>query len=594
MLGKTNLDQFATGLVGTRSPYGAVRDARRPEYVSGGSSSGSAVAVALGLVDLALGTDTAGSGRVPAAFQGVFGVKPSRGLVPTLGVVPACASLDCVTVFARSLELALTASAVLAGPDATDPYSRAPSPDAPLAAPARPRVAVPAARHLQDLSPAALAAFTALAIRLATADVEIVTIDGLDAFFAAGELLYGGAFVAERYAAVGEFIAAHRDACDPVVASLVLAAGGIPAAAFAEDRARLAVLRRDVRAALAAVDALLMPTAPFQPTIAAVAADPVAVNARLGRYTAPANLLDLCALALPAGEADGGHFGVQLLAPAFHDAVIADIAARLCRERWPAPASGLELLVVGAHRRGQPLNGELTARGARYLATVHTAERYRLYALDTAPPKPGLVRVASGGSGDRGRAVGAAAGRARRVRGGAHIADDARVGRARGRSADGSAFCASRSRSRCAGHLRPRQLAGVPRARGSRGARRGFASVVSRPEGQRWRWGEMTWPEIGAASSGSPEVGLVPVGAIEQHGPHLPTGTDTIVASELCDRAAARSGAIAMPAIAPRVQLRARNDVPGHALARARDADARHPPVRRVGGHVGADQARCS
>ncbi len=398
VLGKTNLDQFATGLVGTRSPYGAVRDARRPEYVSGGSSSGSAVAVALGLADLALGTDTAGSGRVPAAFQGVVGVKPTRGLVPTRGVVPACVSLDCVTVLARSLGPALEASAVVAGPDPADPHSRAAPPDAPLAAPATPRIAVPSPRHLHDLSPHAAAAFAAAAAGFAAAGGELVTLDDLDAFFAAGELLYGGAFIAERYAAVGEFIAAQPDACDPVVASLVLAAANIPATALVADRERLAGLALEVREALHGVDALLTPTAPFQPTIAAVAADPIGLNGRLGRYTTPANLLDLCALALPAGEADGGQFGVQLLAPAFHDAVIADIAARRDGEPWPEPAAGLELLVVGAHRRGQPLAGELTAAGARYIATVRTASRYRLLALDTVPAKPGLVRVAGQGA----------------------------------------------------------------------------------------------------------------------------------------------------------------------------------------------------
>jgi len=398
VLGKTNLDQFATGLVGTRSPYGAVRDARRPEYVSGGSSSGSAVAVALGLADLALGTDTAGSGRVPAAFQGVVGVKPTRGLVPTLGVVPACVSLDCVTVFAPSLGPALAASAALAGPDPADPHARSAPLDAPLAAPATPRIGVPSSRHLQDLTPAAATAFAAAAVGFAAAGAEIVTLDELDAYFAAGELLYGGAFIAERYAAVGEFIAADPDACDPVVASLVLAAADIPASALVADRERLAALTLQVRDALAGVDALLTPTAPFQPTIAAVAADPIATNARLGRYTTPANLLDLGALALPAGRADGGQFGVQLLAPAFHDAVIADVAARRDREPWPEPTAALELLVVGAHRRGQPLVGELAAAGARYVATVRTAPRYRLHALDTVPPKPGLVRAAGAGA----------------------------------------------------------------------------------------------------------------------------------------------------------------------------------------------------
>jgi allophanate hydrolase len=391
VLGKTNLDQFATGLVGTRSPYGAVRDARRPEYVSGGSSSGSAVAVALGIADLALGTDTAGSGRIPAAFGGIVGIKPTIGLVPTVGVVPACRTLDCVTVFARGLELAERAVALMTGPAAGDPTSRVPPPDAPLGVLA-PRVAIPRASALTMLTPAGRRAFAQAAARLGATLVEVDVAPLLEA----GRLLYEGAFVAERHAAVGRFVEANPDAVDPTVAGIIRAAGAIPAHALVADGERLAHLRLAAEAALAGTDALLLPTAPFQPTIAAVAADPLGVNAAVGTFTSCANLLDLCAVAVPAGTADGGHFGVSVLAPAFADHVAAAVARRLTGGVAPALDGGIALLVVGAHRTGQPLNHQLA--GGRLLRTVHTAPRYRLFRLDTDPPKPGLVRVEDDGA----------------------------------------------------------------------------------------------------------------------------------------------------------------------------------------------------
>jgi allophanate hydrolase len=414
LLGKTNLDQFATGLVGTRSPFGAVRDRRRPEYVAGGSSSGSAVAVALGIADLALGTDTAGSGRVPAAFQGIVGIKPTRGLVPVTGVVPACRSLDCVSVFAADLAGAEAGLAVIEGLDAADPLGRPRPADAPLAAPPTPIVAVPAPEALHGLTAAAREAFAAAAARLEAAGAALVPLDPAP-LVEAGALLYAGAFVAERHAAVGAFVESHRDAVDPTVGAVIVAAGAPSASDLFSDRERLDRLTLAVRRIFASADALLLPTTTAQPTIAAVAADPVGANTKLGTYTNCANLLDLCAVAVPAGEADGGCFGVSVLAPAFADSVAADVARLLLPAADPlsfvaqratkdsgsgasGSGGGIELFVVGAHLNGQPLNHQLTKRGARFLGTAETAGSYRLFALDTEPAKPGLVRQRSGGA----------------------------------------------------------------------------------------------------------------------------------------------------------------------------------------------------
>jgi len=385
VLGSTNLDQFATGLVGTRSPYGAVRNAHDPQRVSGGSSSGSAVAVALGIADLALGTDTAGSGRVPAAFNGIVGIKPTRGLVPTEGVVPACASLDCVTVFARTIPEAERAFARLASPPAREPAgsgARRPGPW---------RVAVPPTEQLGELDPGWAEAFETTAERLALAGVELVPLD-LTPFSRAAELLYEGAFVAERYTAVGEFVDKRAGApdLDPTVARIITAARDLPAHRLFADQDRLAELRTLAMAELGDADALLLPTAPGHPTLAEVAAEPLAANARLGRFTNSANLLDMCAIAVPAGQVNGLPFGVMLVARAFTD----ERASAIARLLTPA----VRLAVVGAHLSDQPLNGQLRALGARLAETTTTAPAYRLYALDTTPAKPGLVRTPQDGA----------------------------------------------------------------------------------------------------------------------------------------------------------------------------------------------------
>ena len=377
IVGKTNMDQFATGLVGTRSPYGACSSVFDPARVSGGSSSGSAVAVASGEVELALGTDTAGSGRVPAAFNGIVGVKPTRGLVSTAGLVPACRSLDCVSVFAAGVAEARRALAVLAGPDPEDPYSRS---AAQRAAALPLRLGVPWSCDVDDEDA------WAAAVAAAQAD-EVVEVD-LDPFLAAGRMLYGGPWLAERYAAVGH--ALDADDVDPVVREVISGGAGWSLPDMFRAREVLAALAARTALTWDAVDVLLVPTTPFHPTHDEVAEDPIGVNDRLGRYTTFANLLDLCAVSLPAGlRSDGLPFGVTLLAPAFSDAALLDLAAR-----WPR-AGDVELAVCGAHMRGMALNGQLLELGARFVRATVTAPAYRLYAVPGGQ-RPGLVRAPGG------------------------------------------------------------------------------------------------------------------------------------------------------------------------------------------------------
>ena len=399
VVGKANLDQFATGLVGTRSPYGAVPDSRRPEFISGGSSSGSAVAVATGEADIAIGTDTAGSGRVPAGLQGIVGVKPTLGVISADGVVPACESYDCVTILAPNLELANRAMGVMAV-GARDRHW--PS-DVRLAAPPGPVVAVPS--ELPELDREWRAAFDAAVGRLTDAGARIVTVD-IAPFLAAAKLLYDGALVSERYAAVGEFIDAHPDAAlDPTVRRIISAARGIPAHRLVQDRREVDRLHAVAMAALEGVDALMVPTAPMHPRIDEVAADPVGVNSRMGTYSNFCNLFDLCAVAVPAGTAGQAQFGVTVLARAFEDAVAVDVAALASGEQapvdvWPlAVAESVELVVFGAHLRGGPLAHQLTDQGARWAGEVATAPRYRMSVLPTVPAKPAITRVPDGAPG---------------------------------------------------------------------------------------------------------------------------------------------------------------------------------------------------
>ncbi|MEN2975659.1 allophanate hydrolase [Tistrella bauzanensis] len=421
LIGKTNLDQFATGLVGVRSPWGAPRSPFNADYVSGGSSSGSAVATSAGLVSFALGTDTAGSGRVPAAFTNTVGLKPSIGLISARGVVPACRSLDCVTIFAQTADDAATVLDVAAVEDAGDSYSRR-APWAGLVplprAPAQFRFGVPAADGLaffgDDLNPAM---FQAAVARLEALGGTAVEID-LAPFLDVARLLYEGPWVAERTAAVGDFLAAHPDAGHPVVRGIIEGGHAVSGVAAFRAQYRLEALRRVCDAVWADVDLVVTPTAGTTYTVAAVEADPVRLNSTLGYYTNFMNLLDYAAVAVPAGfRADGLPFGVTLFAPAMADRRLLSLGDRLHRaagltagatglDLAPASARGAvepgqrcDLAVVGAHMEGLPLNGELLAMGARLVARTCTAPVYRLYALDgLQPPRPGLVRVADGGA----------------------------------------------------------------------------------------------------------------------------------------------------------------------------------------------------
>jgi allophanate hydrolase len=410
-IGKTNLDQFATGLVGVRSPYGTAVNPFDAAMIPGGSSSGSAVAVAAGLVSFAFGTDTAGSGRVPAALNNIVGLKPTRGLVSTSGLVPACRSLDCTSIFALSSDDAARVLAAVSGFDPTDPFSR-PPPVAPAAAPHPYRFGVPRPAQRELFGNAA-------GERLYDAAIDRLRADGgepedvdLEPFLAAGRLLYDGPWVAERYAAIREFIDAHPDALHPVTRAII-GSGARPCAADAfAAYYRLRELRRALEPVWQRIDLLLLPTVATSYTVRAVEADPIGLNARLGHYTNFVNLLDLCAIAVPAGfQPDGLPFGVTLLAPAFRENVLLPVAARLhaaacvpmgatgCPLPAAAPAAGnatgfVELVVCGAHMSGLPLNHQLTGRGARLLETTRTAPEYRLVALPDG--RPGLERVASG------------------------------------------------------------------------------------------------------------------------------------------------------------------------------------------------------
>src|SRR5580700_3717881 len=414
IIGKTNLDQFATGLVGTRSPYGVSRNPLDPALIPGGSSSGSAVAVSTGLVPLALGTDTAGSGRVPAMLNNIVGLKPSLGMVSTAGVVPACRTLDCVSVFSLTVDDAVTALAAMAGPDPADPFSR----DRPLGeiTPFRGdlRLGVPRSGQLiffgDKVSEAAygdaLKRWTALGATLVEFDLE--------PFYETARLLYEGPWVAERYLVIRNLLASSPDSIHPVTREITAAGARLSAAETFSALYRLQGLRKIAERSFSNMDAMVLPTAPTIYSTTQVLANPVELNSRLGTYTNFVNLLDLCGLALPASmRSDDIPFGITLLAPAGRDAMLASIGRVFHADTKlkvgakglsqpplaPLPASiegELAIAVVGAHLSGMALNGELRTLGGRLLEAAVTAPDYKLYALPTTPPKPGMLRVEPG------------------------------------------------------------------------------------------------------------------------------------------------------------------------------------------------------
>jgi allophanate hydrolase len=393
-IGKTNLDQFATGLVGTRSPYGIPRSIYHDDYISGGSSSGSAVAVAAGLASFALGTDTAGSGRVPAAFNGLVGLKPTRGVVSTRGVVPACRSLDCVSVFGANVGDAHEVFSYVRAFDSEDPFARVASPPAVL--PVTPRIGIPREDQLTFSGDGGMQKLYAQArVRCQVLGWAIVEID-FTPFRDAAALLYSGSWVAERFAAVGEFLLNHPDAGHPVVKQII--ENGARFSAFDAYRGEyeLARLRRLAEREWGRMDAMLLPTTPTTFRVEEVLADPLQLNSTLGTYTNFVNLLDLAALAVPAGfRADGLPLGVTFMTPAFGDDFLAVLGAEFLGEGClTVRQEYVDVSVVGAHLSGQPLNQQLTSRNAQLLKTCRTASNYRLFALsNTTPPKPGLVRT---------------------------------------------------------------------------------------------------------------------------------------------------------------------------------------------------------
>jgi allophanate hydrolase len=420
LIGKTNLDQFATGLVGVRSPYGTPRNPAAPGYVPGGSSSGSAAAVSAGLVSFALGTDTAGSGRVPAGFNNIVGLKPTRGAISTAGVVPACRSLDCVSIFALTADDALAVLRIAAAADAADPYSRRAEIGA-VARPPRFRFAVPRAAQREFFGDgAARAAFDVSIERLTAMGGTAVEFDYAP-FLDVAKLLYEGPWVAERTVVVRDLLARAPEALHPVTRKII--EGGIRFTAIDafEGAYRLEALRAATRPVWNDADILVVPTSGTIYTVAEVEADPIRLNANLGHYTNFVNFLDLAAIAVPAGFRPAGGpkggtpLGVTLIAPAFSEGLLTAFGAELHARagvsmgatgvplpaRAPAPAAlpaTIDVAVVGAHLSGEPLNPQLTAIGARLARSTRTAPCYRLYALPGEPARPGLVRVAEGGT----------------------------------------------------------------------------------------------------------------------------------------------------------------------------------------------------
>ena len=413
VIGKTNLDQFATGLVGVRSPYGVPRNALRADLIPGGSSSGSAAAVGAGLMPFALGTDTAGSGRVPAALNGIVGLKPTLGTMSATGLVPACRTLDTISIFALDVADAFAVYQIASGYDEADAYSK-PYPEPRLASPPPSlRIGVPKPGQRVFLGDAASEAAFAVDIeKLAGLGATLVEFD-IEPFFEVARLLYEGPWVAERYAAVKALIESRPDTLYPVTRKIIEGAVNFDAVAAFQATYKLADLRRKTSKAWREFDVMALPTMPKFYTVAEVIADPVRTNSNNGVYTNFVNLLDLSAIAYPSGmRGDGLPSSLTLIAPAGRDGLIATIAARAhaisgapmgatgrAASKAPEPGApeGVEIAVVGAHLSGLPLNRELTNLGGVFVREAKTGADYRLFALPgTTPPKPGLLRVAAG------------------------------------------------------------------------------------------------------------------------------------------------------------------------------------------------------
>ncbi|MFU0967662.1 allophanate hydrolase [Kluyvera ascorbata] len=411
VIGKTNLDQFATGLVGTRSPYGAVANTFNADYVSGGSSSGSASVVARGLVPFAFGTDTAGSGRVPAGFNNIVGLKPTKGWLSAKGVVPACRLNDTLSVFALTVDDAFYIASLAGGVDPEDAYSRSNPATAPAALPQNPVLAIPEVLNFFG-DTQAQAAWEKALDALCDGGATLRPID-FSAFSQLAEQLYQGPWVAERTAAVGDMLQ-HPEQMDPTVYTIVSAGLNYSAVdAFKAEYLR-AELAQKINQALADVDALVVPTSPTIHTLEEMKQEPIRFNSQFGTYTNFTNLADLSALALPAPLRDDGlPAGITLIAPAWHDRALADFGLRWQQQlALPLGATGLpftageplapsphhvRVAVVGAHLRGMPLNFQLTTRDAAFVEATHTAPNYRLYALaNTQPQKPGIARDTAG------------------------------------------------------------------------------------------------------------------------------------------------------------------------------------------------------
>jgi allophanate hydrolase len=418
LIGKTNLDQFATGLVGTRTPYPVPRNALDPDIVPGGSSSGSAVVVAHGILPFSLGTDTAGSGRVPAALNNIVGLKPSLGALSASGMVPACRTLDTISIFALTADDAFAIYQVAAGYDESDAYSRRHPAPVVHAGEQGLAIGVPDQASLLffgDDSQAAM--FEATVDRLQALGQKIVPVD-FTPFYRIAELLYSGAWIAERYVATERVMQANPRAMHPVTRRIIAQAENLSAADAFKSMYRLAELRRAAEPLLAGLDLLCVPSIPCFVSLNELAEDPIGPNSRLGTYTNFVNLMDMCGIAVPvSARGDGRPGSVTLLAQAGRDGRIAGLAAALqadaaaplgavgwscppSRAKRPAAADDeIAVALVGAHMRGLPLNREIARLGGRFLFEGKTAPEYRFYALAGGPPKrPGLVRQAGGGS----------------------------------------------------------------------------------------------------------------------------------------------------------------------------------------------------